>query len=421
MPIRLLHTSDWHLGHSLDAFDRHEEHQAFLEWLITTAQEARVHAVLVSGDVFDTSNPPVRAQSAYYHFLRELRAALPEVRVVITGGNHDSGVRLDAPRPLLDELGVHVVGAVPTLAEQGHTLDVDRLVVPVEGEGGRAWVVAMPYIRLQDLPSGAAESPEAVVAGIQGLYAEAIGAAMARRAPGEPIVAMGHAYFENADPRQHSERAVQLGNQAALPAAVFGPEVRYAALGHLHLAQTVRGNPHLRYSGSPIPLAMDEREYPHQVVLVELSGDEPARVESRRVPRTVQILRVPEAGTASLEEALMLLRQLPAADPEQPTHRHPLLEVRLTEAAPGGDHRARVEQVLAGRAARLVRLHAPTPAATPLTRSFGGRDLREVSPEEVFRARWRSVHPDAPGEPGEALMAAFREIAQRAAEEGGAA
>ena len=100
--MRLLHTADWHLGHSLHRFRRHAEHARFLDWLLDQLEEHAVDALLVAGDVFDTANPPSQALRAWYGFLARARARMPALDIVVIGGNHDSAARLDAPRPLLE-------------------------------------------------------------------------------------------------------------------------------------------------------------------------------------------------------------------------------------------------------------------------------------------------------------------------------
>ncbi|MCB0959162.1 MAG: exonuclease subunit SbcD, partial [Acidimicrobiales bacterium] len=149
-----LHTSDWHLGHQLHGVARDGEHAAFLAWLVEQAVAEQVDAVVITGDIFDGSNPPATAQAAYYGFLAEIGARLPGVEVIVLGGNHDSPARLEAPAPLLERLRVRVVGALP---RDDHAVAWDRAVVPlhrrVRGKPGpvAAWLLAVPFLRVGDL------------------------------------------------------------------------------------------------------------------------------------------------------------------------------------------------------------------------------------------------------------------------------
>ncbi len=409
MPLRLVHTSDWHLGHTLHDRERDQEHHAFLEWLVHRAVAERADAVLIAGDVFDSANPSARAQAAYYGFLRRLRAALPAVAVVVIGGNHDSGHRLDAPRALLDELGVHVVGAVPR-AEAG-ALDLARLVVPLRDASKTvaAWVVAMPFIRPQDLPAAALGSAAGVVQAVRALYDEALAHARALRQPGQALIAMGHAWFEAAEASAGSERKVQLGNEAGLPAAMFADDVDYVALGHLHLAQRVGGREHVRYCGSPIPLALDERTYTHQVLSVELGGGAPAIIQSHPIPRTVPFWRVPqERAAASLIEVLAELRALPPCAPDVALCALPFLDVVVTDTVRSPNLRAQVDEALVGRGAHLARLWDATPRTTcGLPAHLTKDSLDEVEPESIFLDFWQRER-GAP--PGDAVLSRFREV-----------
>lgn len=192
--MRLLHTSDWHLGHTLHDVPRDFEHEAFLGWLLETIGEQRVDALLVAGDIFDTANPSARAQAQYYRFLTEARRRYPALQVVVIGGNHDSADRLDAPTPLLDQLGIHVVGGLPRKADR--QLDLDRLLVPLRGADGevQAWVAAVPFLRPADLPP-IPDTEDPLVEGVRAVYREVFEGARRRRTPGQAILGMGHLYM----------------------------------------------------------------------------------------------------------------------------------------------------------------------------------------------------------------------------------
>ncbi len=108
--MRILHTSDWHLGQTLRGFDRTRAHQVFLDWLLQALEEIAADALLIAGDIFDQANPSAEAQAQFYRFLADARRRLPRLDVVATAGNHDSPGRLEAPGRLLKVLGIHVAG-----------------------------------------------------------------------------------------------------------------------------------------------------------------------------------------------------------------------------------------------------------------------------------------------------------------------
>ncbi|MBT5267882.1 MAG: exonuclease subunit SbcD, partial [Candidatus Marinimicrobia bacterium] len=141
--MKILHTSDWHLGRSLYGRKRYEEFSAFLDWLDKTIEDEKVDALLVAGDVFDTSTPSNRAQELYYRFLCRVAASCCR-HVVVIAGNHDSPSFLNAPKELLRALNVYVVGSV------SDALDDEVIVLHKDGKP-EAIVCAVPYLRDKDI------------------------------------------------------------------------------------------------------------------------------------------------------------------------------------------------------------------------------------------------------------------------------
>src|SRR5664279_627986 len=132
--LRLFHTADWHLGHHLHGVSRQLEHQQFLDWLLLELHNKQADALIVAGDIFDSANPSSAAQSQLYDFLVKAKAQLPNLDIVLIGGNHDSASRLDAPSPILNALGVTVVGGLSRDDQGG--IDWDRLLVPLTNADG---------------------------------------------------------------------------------------------------------------------------------------------------------------------------------------------------------------------------------------------------------------------------------------------
>lgn len=410
--MRLLHTSDWHLGHTLHDASREEEHGAFLAWLLDRIAERDVDALLVTGDVFDGANPPASAQRRWYRFLVEAGRRRRGLQVVAIAGNHDSAARLEAPREVLAALDVTVVGELP---RRDGKLDAGRLLVPLVDREGvrRAWVAAVPYLRPADL-SGfdgeAAEEEGALVdpraRRLAAVYAAAMEAAKEKRRDGEAVILTGHLYAAGTRLSELSERKIQKGNLEAVPHDAFDAEAAYVALGHLHLAQTVGGRENVRYAGSPIPLALSEADYRHQVVLVEIGETGDARIEEIHVPRNVPILRIPTEGPARLADLLPLLAALPAdADPGRTgPDRRAFLEVRLLREPDEPLWKSAIEAAVEGKAVRLLRIDPHFAGDGEASAEEAGPTLEEVSPTEVFRMKHAREHG---GEPSEELLAAF--------------
>ncbi|MBY0242163.1 MAG: exonuclease SbcCD subunit D C-terminal domain-containing protein [Burkholderiaceae bacterium] len=396
--MRLLHTSDWHLGQSLHNYDRHHEHQCFLDWLLDTIVAEQADALLVCGDVFDNANPSAASQRQLYRFLRQAKQRAPRLDVIVIAGNHDSPGRLDAPGPLLEEQGTRVVGNVPR--RDDGSIDVEQLVLPLTASDGAvaAWCIAMPFLRPADVPRIGPDAGDPYLAGIALLYQQALAVAQARRQPGQSIIAMGHCHMVGGEMSNDSERRIVIGGTEMLPSGIFGADIAYAALGHLHLAQAVGKQPHIRYSGSPLPLSFSEVHYQHQVLRVDLQEGQPAQVTALAVPRAVDLLRLPEKP-APLEQVLEHLAAL--APPEAPFEARPYVEVRVLLDQPQPGMRAKIEAALEGKAVRLARIDTATvrraPSLEEATQSL--EQLDKLQPDEIFKRLYRQRYDaDAPAE-----------------------
>lgn len=250
--MRVLHTSDIHLGRILYSRRRYAEFEAFLAWLADTVEEQGVEALLIAGDIFDTSTPSNRALELYFRFLGKVVGS-DCGHVVIIAGNHDSPSFLRAPRQLLHSLDVHVV------AQASPESPADEVIVLRDGTGQPELIVgAVPYLRDRDIrtvESGESlgDKGDKLREGIAAHYTAVIDAALAAGADHDqsvPVVVMGH-LFTAGGTEGEGVRDLYVGSVAHVGAGIFGDEVDYVALGHLHVPQTVGGREWLRYSGSP--------------------------------------------------------------------------------------------------------------------------------------------------------------------------
>ena len=175
--MRLLHTSDWHLGHSLHGRSRDPEHWVLLAWLLEQISLHRVDALMIPGDIFDSANPPAAASKAWYDFLATARRRHPNLDIVVAGGNHDSAARLDAPGTLLRSLDVFVVGGVPRTTDGA--IDHEAMCIPLTDADGEiaAWVAAVPFLRPADLPRvPVTPEQDPLVEGVAQVYADTFAA-----------------------------------------------------------------------------------------------------------------------------------------------------------------------------------------------------------------------------------------------------
>lgn len=420
--MRLLHTSDWHLGQSLHNFDRHYEHQRFLDWLLETIVSEQADALLVAGDIFDNANPSAASQRQLYTFLQQARARAPQLDIVVIAGNHDSPGRLEAPGPLLEMHGTTVIG-YPHRDADGN-IAMERMLVPLTGKDGAvaAWVLAVPFLRHADVPrlaqADAAEGegqseddtapqPDPYLGGIAELYRQALELAGTRAAEGQAIVAMGHCHMVNGTMSADSERRIVIGGTEMLPAGIFPPPIAYAALGHLHLAQQVGPHAHIRYSGSPIPLSFAETSYPHQVLRIDLQGTRVGEITALPIPRAVQLLRVPEKP-APLEEVKAALAALDL--PDAPLEQQPLLEVRIKLSAPEPGLRAAIEEALQGKPVRLAKIETSSASRSSFEDAALSLDqLATLQPDDIFKRLYQQRYG---AEATPELLAAFAELVQ---------
>lgn len=388
--MRLFHTSDWHLGQNLHGQERDFEHACFLTWLLAQLGQQQPDVLLIAGDIFDTVNPPVKAQERLYDFIVSAHEQQPLLTIVMIAGNHDSGSRIELPAPLMRRLRTHAVGRVLWL-DDGE-LDSDRLLLPLPGKDGEvaAWCLALPFLRPAEVTG--TQLGDDYLKGIGEVHRRLIAAANAKRQPGQALVAISHAHMAGGSVSEDSERSLIIGSAEALPASLFDASVSYVALGHLHKPQKVNGEERIRYCGSPIPLSFSEIAYQHQILDIVLEGETLVSVDSRLIPRAVNLQRL---GPAPFAEILEQLAQLPDVDLLADLQRQPWLEVRVRLDEPQPDLRQQVETALQGKAVRLVRI------AAEYAGSNGGEgetdnerliNLDQLSPQELFSRAWQDSY-----------------------------
>lgn len=416
--MRLLHTSDWHLGHMLRGeVARDHEHAAFVKWLLGTCVREAADALVITGDVFDSATPSAAAERMWFEFLAAARRARPAMDIVAIAGNHDSPARLGAASAVLRELAVHVVGSLP---RAGSAIDLDRVLIPIAG--GRGLIAAVPFLRPADLPApvpphlpSPVQHPTDLPAveemnALDAIYAEVLSGARARRRPDQSLVVTGHLYVAGAEAPHFSERRVSIGGQESAPLRLFPEDIDYVALGHIHRAQAV-GRDSIRYAGAPFALSLDEHWYSHQIVAVDFDDGRVRAIRSLPVPRTVDIVRVPRKGAAPLHEVLGELDLLPALRVAPDSPLRPYLEVVVALEAPQPRLRALIEAALEGKHARLIDLHVERTGDRStlgdVAALSGIRRLAELDPRDVFERLWARDHA-APPDP--AVLAAFDQL-----------
>ena len=390
--LRILHTSDWHLGQHFIGKSREAEHRAFFHWLKTTITAQQVDVLLVAGDIFDTATPPSYARELYNQLVVDL--APTGVQIVLLGGNHDSVAVLAESASLLACLRTQVVPGYSTAAD-AHLITLQRR----NGEPA-AVLAALPFLRPRDLSqrddfksaAGVQASDkqrqlqQQIALVYQELYDAAIGRATALAAQAGltqplPVLASGHLTTVGASSTE-SVREIYIGTLDAFPASAF-PPFAYIALGHIHQAQQVAGSEVIRYCGAPLALSFDEaaqQKYCLQVT-VTTQPEQPALVQVEPLPLPAwQPLLSLQTDLASLPALLQpALAKLDAGQ-------QLWLELVLTgDSALLSDVQQQLEQQLQDLPVQLLRLRRQRREAVSLQQS--GLSLQELTPAEVFAER----------------------------------
>ena len=287
--MKILHTSDWHLGHTLYNYDRTEEQMAMLLQMVNIVREQKPDVFLLCGDVYHTPQPSAAVQTMFTNALVEIHDANPDMTIIITAGNHDSGTKHDIFRTPWKTLKVYTVGSVDANRKED-------LVIEIPGKG---YVIAVPYANERNMPKG--------------LFQELLDIANEKNVDNLPVVMMAHTTIRGCDFSGHengTEYAV--GGIDSYDLDEMGTGYDYLALGHIHHGQFIHSGKHnVRYCGTPIPVSFDEN-YKHSVSIVEITehGEKPTVVEIDIAPHR-PLVTLPTEGVATWEDAKELLENYP--------------------------------------------------------------------------------------------------------------
>lgn len=291
--MKLLHTSDWHLGHMLYNFDRTEEQLSMLSQIVETVREEQPDVFLLCGDVFHTAQPSAAVQTMFSDTLVKIHDANPEMTIIITAGNHDSGSRHEIFRTPWKALKVHTIGNLYKEQASEHIIEIP----------GKGYVVAVPYTHERNIPDG--------------FFQSLLDMVRERNDQGLPVVMSAHTTISGCDFSGHDNSSEYVvGGIDSLDIKQLGEGYDYLALGHIHHAQFIHSGRHnVRYSGTPLAVSFDET-YPHSLSMVEIGchGDAP-KVETIEIANPHPLVTLPTEGAASWEEAKRLLSDFPADNP----------------------------------------------------------------------------------------------------------
>ena len=382
--MRIIHTSDWHLGQHFFGKSRAVEHKQFLHWLIEQVLANDVAAIIVAGDIFDTGNPPSYARELYFDFVSDLHKQAPFCQLVILAGNHDSTAMIGESKQLLSKFSTYVI---PSVSDDINT----QLVELSDQNNNKAIVCAVPFIRPRDvLKSSAGQSAQqkqqqlqqAITAHYQALYQQAELLAQDKY----PIIATGHLTTVGAT-TSDSVREIYIGTLDAFPASFF-PTADYIALGHIHQMQNVGKSEHIRYCGSPIPLSFDEAKQDKKVLLVDVNAKQPPNIKPLVIPRFQPMAMVKTTVDAVTEDINALVAPLSDGvslwlDIEiESSDYHSDMQAKITEQLQALIDNKKIEILLIRRSKQQRQL---------LLDEQEKITLEELSPNEVFSERLKQT------------------------------
>lgn len=359
--MKILHTSDWHLGHLLYNFSQDEAHRDMLQQLENIVKEEQPDLFLLAGDVYDTLQPSTSAQTMLADALVNIHKANEKMTIVCIAGNHDSGSKHMIFNKPWKTLNVNMIGTI------NRDSNLDDYIIEVENVG---FVVAVPYAAERFLPDDV----------YQALYARVEDR---NRDKQLPVVLMAHLAVKGCDSRGHDHSTDTIvGNLNCQDASIFGDGYDYVALGHIHSRQDLLENNRVCYSGTPIAVSFDEKPTGHSVSLVECAkhGDTPA-VKCVEINNINPLITLPETGYADWEKAQELLKDFPKDTPA-----YIRLNVEVDDYLPAGANDT-AQSLVQGKACKLCNINSKRKEKTVqsgdnktfTTSEFKGLDLVEVA------------------------------------------
>jgi exonuclease SbcD len=398
--MKVLHSSDWHIGRALYEKKRYREFELFLDWLLQTINQQGIDVLLVAGDVFDTSTPGNRSQEIYYRFLYQIASCSCCRHVVVIAGNHDSPSFLSAPKDLLKALNVHVIGSVSENCED------EVLVLKNRDELPELIVCAVPHLRDRDIrlaqPGESIEEKEKkLTEGIREHYFNVCELAERKREELKlqiPIIAMGHLFTAGGKTTDgDGVRDLYVGALAHLTVDIFPSCIDYLALGHLHIPQNVSGSDIIRYSGSPLPMSFGEAKQQKSVCLIEFNGRTP-NVSLIQVP-VFQKLESIRGGWDQIGKRITELLKMESSV---------WVEVIYEGEEVIGNLRERLESLVYGSEIEILRVKNNYIINMVLNKKYEEECLDDLSTDDVFK-RCLDLN-EVPVEQRTELLNAYQEI-----------
>lgn len=356
--MKVLHTSDWHLGHTLYGYDRTEEQQSMLNQIKEIIKNEQPDVMVLSGDVYHTSQPSAAVQTMFTEAIVAMHRACPEMTIVVTAGNHDSGSRHEIYQTPWRELKVFAIGNIDKEKPENHIIEVP----------GKGFVIAVPYAYERNIP--------------ERFFQQLLAMVEERNTEGLPVVMMAHTTVEGCNFTGHDLTGPNtVGGVDAVVHDYFGMGYDYLALGHIHHAQFIHDTEHrMRYSGTPLAVSFDE-DYEHSIsmVIIEKHGAAP-QVKEIRINNPHPLVTLPLEGTATWQDAKEMLKDFPKDKPA-----FIRLNVEVEDFLPAGASEE-AQAIAAGKECKVCHINAKRPERERTSgQALTVQELQEISPIEIAR------------------------------------
>ena len=412
--MKILHTSDWHIGRTLYDRKRYDEFEKFFTWLLNTLESENIDVLLIAGDIFDNGTPSNKAQELYYKFLCNVNKTKCQ-HIVIIGGNHDSASFLNAPQSILKSLDVHVVGAISDNLEDEIIIldilktpntDLERITNNIPSpEISKLIICAVPYLRDKDIRTvNAGESLEDkaqnLIQGIKEHYSAVAELALKKRdeiykeSMGKkpayiPIIGTGH-LFAAGGIAGDGVRDLYVGSLAYVNIEAFPKCFDYVALGHLHIAQSLGGTEHIRYSGSPIPMGFGEAKQIKKLITVDFPENKPENhihqepcLAGSPVKPSINEVSIPnfqmlERISGNLYHITQKIKEL------KTNHSNAWLEIEYTGSEIIPDLKIRLDEAILESHLEIRRIKNKRISENIIESRFSQENLKDLNPNEVF-------------------------------------
>jgi len=412
--MKILHTSDWHIGRTLYDRKRYDEFENFFIWLLNTLDSENIDVLLIAGDIFDNGTPSNKAQELYYKFLCNVNKTKCQ-HIVIIGGNHDSASFLNAPQSILKSLDVHVVGAISDNLEDEIIIldilktpntDLERITNNIpSSEISKLIICAVPYLRDKDIRTVSAgesleDKAQNLIQGIKKHYSAVAELALKKRneiykeCMGKkpayiPIIGTGH-LFAAGGIAGDGVRDLYVGSLAYVNIEAFPKCFDYVALGHLHIAQSLGGTEHIRYSGSPIPMGFGEAKQIKKLITIDFPENKPENhihqepcLAGSPVKPSINEVSIPnfqmlERISGNLDHITQKIKEL------KTNHSNAWLEIEYTGLEIIPDLKIRLDEAILESNLEIRRIKNKRISESIIKSNFSQENLKDLNPNEVF-------------------------------------